>query len=124
MVLPTTASSDESTMAASRDRTSSAFLRSVTSRMAPHTRVPSWVRDVAKGGRNEEALGGLDRTQTDLDGELRSVLAKAVEVEPGAHGSDLGVHEEATPIARVLLPESLGHEKLDPLPDQLLARVA
>ena len=49
---------------------SSAFLRSVMSRMALETSVP---------------VLGLERAQADLDGELGAVLAQAVELEARAH---------------------------------------
>jgi hypothetical protein len=50
--------------------------------------------DIDDGADDEQAFGRRDRREPDLDGELRPVLAPAVQFAPGPHDADLRVAEE------------------------------
>src|SRR5260370_29567231 len=80
--------------------------------------------DVANGARHERSLFGFERTQTDLDRKLASVLAIAVEFEPRPHRSNLRVGEKPSPMFGVLPAKALGDQLLDRLTQKLLARIA
>src|SRR5260221_9054017 len=82
------------------------------------------VRDVANGTGHQRALFSLQRAQTDLDREFGAVLAKAEQLEPGAHRTDFGAGEEPRAMLRVVALEPLGNELFDGLPEQFLPRVA
>ena len=104
---PTIASGADSS---SRWNFSSAFLRSVMSRIAAvETSTP---------------VLGLERRQADLDRELAAVAAQAVELQPRAHRARARIGEVAAAVPAVGAAVALGHEHLDGLADQLGAGVA
>jgi hypothetical protein len=55
-------------------------------------------RDVADRAHRYFAFAGLQRAEADLDGELRSVFALAVELETGSHGARPRVEEIIGPV--------------------------
>jgi len=65
----------------------------------------------------------LDRRQADLDGEFAAVPAMAVELQAGAHGPQARCAVVALDVMRVSRAQPLGHQHVDRLPDQLVARV-
>src|SRR3989442_814608 len=82
------------------------------------------VGDVANGARNQDAFLRFERTKTDFNREFAAIPAKAVQFDSGAHGSDVGLSEEARPVRWVAGAEAFRHEDLDFLIEQFLALVA
>ena len=74
------------------------------------------VADVADGGGDQQSVGGLQRAEADLDGELGAVLAQAVQFEPRTHGPHLAVVGVAVAGAGVLAAEPVRDQHLDGRP--------
>src|SRR5260370_301977 len=82
------------------------------------------IGDVANSARDEGAILGLERAQTDFDGKFGTVLAQSIELQAGAHRTHLRVGEVASSMLRVLVAEPCGHQYLDRIAEQLGARVS
>ena len=82
------------------------------------------VRDVADRREGHHALVRGDGGERDLARELAAVLAPRVEVGAGAHRPGAGGFEVVVAVADVAAAHRLRHEHLDPLSDQLVARVS
>src|SRR5262249_42688973 len=80
--------------------------------------------DVSNRGGDQRALGGLDRAQADLRGELGAVLAAREELEACPHRPGSRLAGVSASMARVPVPEALPDQELDRLPNELRARVA
>ncbi|GAA3891758.1 hypothetical protein GCM10022207_69130 [Streptomyces lannensis] len=65
------------------------------------------------GGGDEEAVGGLEGAEADLDLELGAVLAQSVQVESGAHGSDPLLVGVGVAVFGVVGVEAAGGEEFD-----------
>src|SRR5258706_8960834 len=75
------------------------------------------VSDIANGTGHQRSFFGLERTQADLNREFGAVLAKAEQLEAGAHRTDFGTGEEPRAMLRVLGSEPLGNELFNGLPE-------
>src|SRR5439155_18068237 len=60
----------------------------------------------------------------DLDRKLGAVLAAAIELQAHPHRAHARLAEEAVAMARMLVSVALRHQELDPLLEQLAARIA
>src|SRR5205085_5472057 len=80
--------------------------------------------DVADRAHREHAFFGLERAQADLDGELLPVLPPTVELHARTHFSHARIMEVPRAMRRVPLLEAIGHQDLDGLTEQLVAREA
>lgn len=78
---------------------------------------------IAYGRGDEQAVGGLQGTEADLDGELAPVPAQAVQLQARPHGPDLTAGRVPEPVVRVEPPETLGYQDVDGPAEQLLPRV-
>ncbi|MFE9129916.1 hypothetical protein ACFYOF_31580 [Streptomyces sp. NPDC007148] len=65
------------------------------------------------GGGDEEAVGGLEGAEADLDLELGAVLAQSVQVESGAQGSDPLLVGVGVAVFGVVGVEAAGGEEFD-----------
>src|SRR5271157_5728089 len=88
----------------------------------PHQ--PLAVADVAYGGRDEQALLGLDGTEADLHRKLVAVPMTAGEVLYATHRPYVWVPLVSAALSDVLPTDPIGNQDLYALPDQLLAPVA
>ena len=82
--------------------------------------LPLALTDVADDSGGENALLGADWAEADLDGKLAAVPASAVQFQAHSHGTHTRLGEEALSVADVSKPESLGHQGLDGLTQQVL----
>src|SRR5256885_16067736 len=79
---------------------------------------------IANRTRDENAIVGFERTQTDFYGKFRVILAQAEELEPRAHRAYLRIMKKILAMCGMPMPISLGHEDLHRLSQQLAALVA
>ncbi len=79
--------------------------------------------DVADGGGDQRAVGGVQRAQADLDRELAAVAAQAVQLQARSHGAGPAVDEVAVPEVRVVSAEPFRYEHLDGSSQQVLPDV-
>ena len=82
------------------------------------------VGDVADGTHHHGALFGVDRAQADLDRKLSTILAQAVQLQPGAHGSGARLSEKPAAVAQVGAAVAVGQQHLHRLPQQFGTGVA
>ena len=75
------------------------------------------LRDVADRAQDERLIAGFQGTQADFDREFRSVLAAAIEVQSGAHGTRARRLRVALPVPDVRSMIPLWYEALDRLAD-------
>ncbi len=85
---------------------------------------PPALGDVAYGGRDEQALVGLQRGQGDLDGELGPVLASRVQVSGQTHRAGAWFADIAVAEGHVHAGVAVRHQDLHRLTDELGALVA
>jgi hypothetical protein len=81
------------------------------------------IGDVADRARHQRPLIGLEGRQADLDRELAAVATTPAQLEPRAHRARPGRRREGVAVSAVPLAEPVGQQDLDPLPEQLGARV-
>ena len=80
-------------------------------------------RDVDDRGEHLRAVGGRDRREADLHGELGAVPAPPGQVEADAHRPGDGMGYEAVAMGDVAVGDALGKEQLDGLADELVAGI-
>ncbi len=80
--------------------------------------------DVDDGRKDLGAIRGLDRAEADLDGEFRSVLAAAGQVEADADGSWDRMGEEAVTVPDVTFGGLVRQEQLHQVAEQLSPGIA
>jgi hypothetical protein len=83
---------------------------------------PASLADVPHRRHNQYPGFALEGTEADLDRELRPVLATSEEGKADAHGSDVGIGHERSPVL-VGGPEPLRDQQLHRLADQFLSLV-
>ena len=79
--------------------------------------------DVSDGGRYEDPFGALERTEHDLDRELRAVLAQAYELNAGPHLLCHSVGRRSQIIGDQAFRETLGDDVRDWLRDKFVPLV-
>src|ERR1051326_1162373 len=82
------------------------------------------IGDVANDAHHEHALIGVERTETDLDRELRAVALAPGERTSRAHRARARIGEIRTAIVDVRFAKSFRHEPFERRADQLFARVS
>ena len=82
------------------------------------------VGDVADRSAHQDALAGLERAETDLDGKFTAVLAPAIEIEARAHRTHARLVEEGVALGGVAGAKTVGDEHLHLVAQKFLPRVA
>ena len=78
---------------------------------------------VQNEGEHAETVGRVDWGQSDLGGELRSVLSNRPQVSSGPHEAFAGVSDEAVSQTLMVLPGVNRSEQIDRRPDQSIALI-
>src|SRR6266403_1857498 len=73
---------------------------------------------------HEERPGRFGETQADLDGKLGAVLPAAGQIASLSHRPHTRIQGVARTVLSMEVPHTLGHEDLEGLAEELLARVA
>ena len=81
------------------------------------------VTDVTDGGGHKQAVGGLQRTETDFDRELSTVLAQPVQFQPRTHRPHLTIVGIAVPMLGMMRTETTRDQQLDRLTQQFLTLI-
>ena len=79
--------------------------------------------DIRDHAENQKAFTRVDRVQGHLDGKFAPILAPPEQIAARPHGARRGMGREAVAMQNVLPAQSLRHENVDRLTDQLAARV-
>ena len=82
------------------------------------------IGDVAYGGRDHDAVRGVDGRQRDLRRELGAIAAAPGEFHPGTHRAGPRIGDVPGAALRVARPDGVGDEQLDRLADEFAAGVA
>src|SRR5271168_5405993 len=79
--------------------------------------------DIADGSGNKGALFGLERTETDFHGKLRSVFPPSVQLPAFTHRPQARLSEELLAVLGVRAPKSLRHQNLNLSPQELVPQM-
>src|SRR5438309_2291051 len=82
------------------------------------------ISNVADGAHRQRALLGFQRAETDLDWQLRAVLAQPIQFQTRPHGPGARRVEESAPMSRMLPTEAFWNQRLHLFPEEFLAGVA